>query len=870
MMSLCVGALPGCVRSFERISDVICSDGRVGMDEACDDGNLDDGDGCDGRCRVETAFSCSGEPSQCQPLCGNGQIDSGEDCDDMNSASGDGCSSCRIDGGFACTGAPSACTRSCGNGHLDANETCDDGARMPGDGCSAACLSDPGWVCVGEPSVCAQTCGNGEPNLGEQCDDGNTHSNDGCNPSCAIEVGWKCNPNCSPICGDFVVTGEETCDFGPANTDAACTACCRLDCRMQRCGDGIIDPGEACDDGNLLSGDGCGACQVEPFWTCGGAPSACSCVPGRTGGDCSACRAYVIPTGASTANGQSWDQATDLPSAIDRLSATRLANERCEVWLQTGVYHAYGTSSADYWRVKSGVTLLGGFAGDETSADDRASAPALTILSATSAASLSEIVTRVVELEDESALDNLTVNGARDGASGGAVYAGAGAHVKISRCAFSDIRSGSGGALHLQSASAHIEESVFTDNWAIGVGARGGAIFAEDSALDLDEVRFDGNVANAVAGSAKGGAVSVTCAGYDDNVEVTADGAAFVGNEVGPLGTSNDGGALFAERCRSLMITRAWFESNAALGSDSDGSDGGALYIRAVPSARVDRAFFLGNSADRGGAIVSYGATVPTAGETNLVVLRALLLGNSAIGAHASSGGGAAYILGFPQAAIFVHTTIYGNTGHDGGAFQVAAAGGPSGVLQIMNSIVYANTSQTDAAKADMSAGLSGNVIQAVNSLALCAQCDAVKTTETSAADPAFIAPPSGGSWESVTTDPVARSVLFTDTSPSWAAYLPLTRIYLRPSTAAPAYRQVRATTGDSLAIDGVDTLGITAGATYELFAPSLSGSSPALDNAAIAIDSSYGLTTDLDGTPFRCANTALGCPDRGALERLP
>ena len=43
-------------------------------------------------------------------------------------------------------------------------------------------------------------------------------------------------------------------------------AICRLDCALQRCGDGVVDTGESCDDGNNSDGDGCQrectTCQV--------------------------------------------------------------------------------------------------------------------------------------------------------------------------------------------------------------------------------------------------------------------------------------------------------------------------------------------------------------------------------------------------------------------------------------------------------------------------------------------------------------------------------------------------------------------------------------------------------------------------------
>lgn len=62
---------------------LICGDGIRGPGEACDDGNLVAGDGCDGLCEVEWNFRCFdfGGPSVCENTCGDGWIDENEDPD---------------------------------------------------------------------------------------------------------------------------------------------------------------------------------------------------------------------------------------------------------------------------------------------------------------------------------------------------------------------------------------------------------------------------------------------------------------------------------------------------------------------------------------------------------------------------------------------------------------------------------------------------------------------------------------------------------------------------------------------------------------------------------------------------------------------
>ena len=67
--------------------------------------------------------------------------------------------------------------------------------------------------------------------------------------------------DCSPICGDAIVSQGEECDDGVNDGGyGECDANCVLG---PYCGDGIRQDPEHCDDGNRLDGDGCGsACRI--------------------------------------------------------------------------------------------------------------------------------------------------------------------------------------------------------------------------------------------------------------------------------------------------------------------------------------------------------------------------------------------------------------------------------------------------------------------------------------------------------------------------------------------------------------------------------------------------------------------------------
>lgn len=77
---VCLVLLLGCGGSTDASSDggvidasdsdgstasAYCPNRAIEEPEACDDGNMDDGDGCDGACAIEVGWTCAGEPSIC-------------------------------------------------------------------------------------------------------------------------------------------------------------------------------------------------------------------------------------------------------------------------------------------------------------------------------------------------------------------------------------------------------------------------------------------------------------------------------------------------------------------------------------------------------------------------------------------------------------------------------------------------------------------------------------------------------------------------------------------------------------------------------------------------------------------------------------
>eukprot|EP01065_Artemidia_motanka_P019373 TRINITY_DN2299_c2_g1_i1.p1 TRINITY_DN2299_c2_g1~~TRINITY_DN2299_c2_g1_i1.p1 ORF type:complete len:946 (+),score=262.08 TRINITY_DN2299_c2_g1_i1:279-3116(+) len=163
----------------------ICGDSVLGVwlggnVEQCDDGNLNDGDGCSSVCTVEPGYACA--PSTALRRGRTAFIG--------------------VFGGL------SVCVQNqCGDADKHTAEECDDGNLAGGDGCNAECLVEDDYQCTGpdgtrsfcEPPV----CGDGREATVEQCDDGNLIPGDGCDGSCRLELflAFKCSNSCTNNCG---------------------------------------------------------------------------------------------------------------------------------------------------------------------------------------------------------------------------------------------------------------------------------------------------------------------------------------------------------------------------------------------------------------------------------------------------------------------------------------------------------------------------------------------------------------------------------------------------------------------------------------------------------------------------------------------
>ncbi|MEZ4366406.1 MAG: DUF4215 domain-containing protein [Kofleriaceae bacterium] len=282
---------------------VRCGNGRLDPGEDCDDGNLDNSDGCLNSCRHPScgdgivwvgqeicddgnALDTDACPTTCQfARCGDGYVQAGvEQCEDGNSNDRDtctnGCRSAFCGDGIVWTGVEAcddgntnnldACRNDCtlpvcGNNIVEGSEECDDGNQIDADACPNNCkrpvcgngIVEGTEACDDgnqiDSDACTRQCqvarcGDGIRQLAEQCDDGNADDTDAC-PSTCVKA----------YCGDGFVRagGIERCDDGNQNPNDHCSNTCLL----TLCGNGVIDPGEVCDDGNTDDADACAVCR---------------------------------------------------------------------------------------------------------------------------------------------------------------------------------------------------------------------------------------------------------------------------------------------------------------------------------------------------------------------------------------------------------------------------------------------------------------------------------------------------------------------------------------------------------------------------------------------------------------------------------
>jgi hypothetical protein len=351
----------------------------------------------------------------------------------------------------------------------------------------------------------------------------------------------------------------------------------------------------------------------------------------------------------------SWDDPVDLQTALD------LASCGCEVWLAAGIYLPTRALQSEDPRTRSfflqaQARVLGGFAGNETLAEQRDPAQHVTILSG----DLGEPTVRddnayhVVVGAQGALLDGLTLrDGQADGFNDGELVGGGlfniDASVTLRGVHVIDNAAVTGAGIYNDSTShPTLQDCVIARNVA---DTGGGLFMAGTSNAHVERTVFSQNVAIFIGGGIAQGA---------GRLEVTD--SRFVSNR-------GDFGGAVALSGGSSLIERSWFEGNWA------GLFGGAAMVRDGASANfVSSVLFANSSVGHGASFVVWTATLQLSGVT-------------VAGGYAAFGG---ILLNKDQSQITINDSLlWANTDDDQELFRSEGLGN---TLSFENSLVQTNT----------------------------------------------------------------------------------------------------------------------------------------------------------------------------------
>jgi len=344
--------------------------------------------------------------------------------------------------------------------------------------------------------------------------------------------------------------------------------------------------------------------------------------------------------------GDTWASACALQTAL----ANAVSSD--EIWVAAGTYTPAGPGGdrTVSFELKSGVGLYGGFAGSETSRDQRDWNANLTTLSGDlngddasggSNAENSYHVVHAYRVDAESVLDGFTITG------GNADYVSFPLWTEMGGGMFNE-----GDYLHSPYApsSPTLSNLIFSGNHALGYGGGLGEMAGSPT---LTNVTFRDNSA------ISGGGMYDEVHGRDYQPSFT--NVTFSGNE------ADYGGGLWIQSPGNLSLTNMTFQGNTAT------AEGGGLELDAYGStAELTNVTFLGNSAERGGGLF------------NVQPYAALTLAHVTFRDNMATdkGGGMFNSSSYPEWAYppmaFVDVAFTGNTAEDSGGGMYNNAQSPT------------------------------------------------------------------------------------------------------------------------------------------------------------------------------------------------
>ncbi len=348
------------------------------------------------------------------------------------------------------------------------------------------------------------------------------------------------------------------------------------------------------------------------------------------------CTFFVSSIERGNGTGNSWDNATSELSPILEHAGDQLASGECtevEIRVSAGTYTPDPIERTKSFVLFGGITLRGGYQGNESAPNNRDLSAFVTTLSGEigNPQDLSDNSYHVLRLENEgdqeTRLDGLVI---RSGTANGS-----GIDAK-------------GGGIYTEKSKLRLVDVQVQHNQATSSGA---GVFSIDGSLALERVDFTSNISEE-----NGGGV------FASNSYLSLFGGQWVGN------VSNKGGGIYTAECPALTIEGATFISN-------DADEGGGLYERLSQVVLLNRLTFTANQANTlGGGIAINNTSNP-------------IVGNSQWVENVSPSGSAIHLTNVVQAQLLNSTLTANNPQSLGPAIALKEAA----TLRLVNSILWNN-----------------------------------------------------------------------------------------------------------------------------------------------------------------------------------
>jgi predicted outer membrane repeat protein len=506
---------------------------------------------------------------------------------------------------------------------------------------------------------------------------------------------------------------------------------------------------------------------------------------------CPAGNALFVDADASGNNdGSSWvDAFTDLQAALASAESGQ-CSEVSEIWLAAGRY--YPVTPVDLsnvpfadreisFQLVTGIALYGGFAGGETSRDQRDWEANPTILSGdidrndtnndgnAIAETWNDIQgsnsIQLVIGADNATLDGLTITAGNadrwDRGEGGGIY-NLDTDLSIRNVVFSgNYARDSGGAIYNKNSSSVLRNVHFRGNYARDSG--GGIINFSSDNLVMTDVTFSGNEADSSGGAMYNNSsdLSLTNVRFIDNRSSASGGAmsnfaasptltdvTFTGNQA-----TSDGGAMDNWFKSSPVLSNVTFTNNQATDDD-----GGAVYNNYSNPTFTNVTFAGNQAASSGGAMYNTLGSTPVLTNVDFLGNEAASLAggmynndgtptltNVVFAGNRSAGHGGA-MRNKDSAPVLTNVTFAGNqAAMNGGAIYNSDS-----TLLLQNSIIWGNVATGEGNQVFESNSTLTYSHSLVEGSALSSGDNNLDGTD-SANDPRFIAPVAAG--EAPTTD---------------------------------------------------------------------------------------------------------------------